>query len=182
MLEHESPGRSIGAKQDVQTVTPDGARTAPLIQGVVMRPAVTQTDDRGTLCEILNPAWGLHPSPIVFVYQFTIRPGKVKGWHLHHLHDDRIFISQGTVKVVLYDNRPESLTYRMLNVIYRSEHNRDIMVIPAYVFHAHQNVGASDALLISMPTRAYNHADPDVYRLPLDNDVVPYRLEETLGY
>ncbi len=182
MLESEPLDGQFEFKQDVQTVTPDGVSTAPLIHGVVIRPAVTQTDERGTLCEILNPAWGFHPSPILFVYQFTIRPGKIKGWHVHHMHDDRIFISQGTIKVVLYDDRPESPTYRMLNVIYRSEHHRDVMVIPAYVIHAHQNVGSTDALFISMPTRAYDHTNPDVHRLPLDTTLIPYRFEQVRGY
>lgn len=168
--------------KDVQTVTPEGKSVQPLIDGVVIRPAVTQTDERGTLCEILNPGWGVHPAPLVYVYQFTIRPGKVKGWHIHYLHDDRIFISQGTVKVVLYDNRPGSPTYQMLNEICRTEHHRTLMVIPAHVYHAHQNVGTSDALLISMPTRPYNHEDPDVFRLPVDNEHIPYRFERRLGW
>ena len=86
-----------------------------MIHCVVIRPAVTQTDERGTLCEILNPTWGVHPAPFTYVYQFTIRPGKVKGWHLHHEHDDRIFLSQGTVKVVLYDTRKDSPTHGMVN-------------------------------------------------------------------
>lgn len=169
-------------KKDVQTVTPAGDPVQPLIHGVVVRPAVTQTDDRGTLCEIFNPSWGVHPAPLTYVYQFTIRPGRIKGWHAHHLHDDRIFISQGTLRVVLYDDRPDSPTYRMVNEIYRTEHHRTVMVIPAYVYHAHQNIGATDALLISMPTRLYDHADPDVYRLPVENDYIPYRFENRLGY
>lgn len=169
-------------KKDVQTVTLAGDPVQPLIHGVVVRPAVTQTDDRGTLCEIFNPSWGVHPAPLTYVYQFTIRPGRIKGWHAHHLHDDRIFISQGTLRVVLYDDRPDSPTYRMVNEIYRTEHHRTVMVIPAYVYHAHQNIGATDALLISMPTRLYDHADPDVYRLPVENDYIPYRFENRLGY
>ena len=169
-------------KKDVQTTTADGAPILNLIDGVRIRPATTLHDDRGTLCEILNPAWQLHEAPIVYVYQFTIRPGKVKGWHQHHLHDDRIFLSQGTVKVVLYDDRPDSPTYRMLNEIVRHEHQRTIMIIPAFIFHAHQNIGGTDALLVSMPTRAYQHDDPDVFRLPLETDAIPYRFEEELGW
>jgi len=46
------------------------------------------------------------------------------------------------------------------------------MIIPAHVWHAHQNVGAEEAFFVSMPTRAYDHASPDVHRLPLDNDVI----------
>ena len=149
---------------------------------MVLRHAVTQVDDRGTICEIFDPAWALHPEPLVYIYQITIRPGKIKGWHVHHLHDDRIFLSQGDVKVVLYDGREDSPTFGMVNEIYRSEHHRDLMVIPAHVYHAHQNIGHKDALLISLPTRAYDHADPDVYRLPIENDVIPYRFEKPPGW
>lgn len=169
-------------KKDVQTTTATGEPILQLIDGVKIRPATPLADERGTLCEILNPAWDLHEAPIVYVYQFTIRPGKVKGWHQHHLHDDRIFISQGTIKVVLYDDRPSSPTYRMVNEIYRTDQQRTIMVIPAFVWHAHQNVGHTDALFVSMPTRPYNHADPDVFRLPLENDYIPYRFEQKLGW
>jgi dTDP-4-dehydrorhamnose 3,5-epimerase len=173
---------STKPRQDVETVKPDGRTVAPLIDGVVIRHAVTQIDDRGTLCEILRPDWGFHPAPFSYVYQFSIRPGKVKGWHQHHQHDDRIFLSQGTVKVVLYDPRPESPTYRMINEIHRSELHRSIMVIPQFVWHAHQNIGSTDALFISMPTRLYEHGSPDVYRLPLENDLIPYKFDQRLGW
>src|SRR5215467_1559928 len=102
-------------KQDVQTVTSEGDSVQRLIEGVKVIPSVTHPDERGTLCEISSVALRAHPAPIVWVYQFTIRPGKVKGWHVHHLHDDRIFISLGTLKVVLYDDRPDSPTYQTIN-------------------------------------------------------------------
>lgn len=169
-------------KKDPQWVTPEGKPVAPLIHGVVLRAATTQTDDRGTLCEIFCPAWGLHPDPIVYVYQFTVRPGKIKGWHIHHEHDDRIFLSQGTVRTVLYDTRTTSPTYQMVNEIYLSEHHRSLLIIPAYVYHAFQNVDTRDALLVSLPNRAYNHADPDVYRLPIENDVIPFKFDSRAGW
>ena len=178
----EKPRHLAHSQKDRKWVNPDGSRVDPLIDGVVMREARTQTDARGTVCEILNPDWGLHPDPLVYVYQFTIRPRMVKGWHIHHLHDDRIFISSGEVLVVLYDDRPESPTYQMVNEIYRSEHHRSIMVIPRFVFHAHQNVGDKDALMVSMPSRPYSHDDPDVWRLPVNNDYIPYTFEDKLGW
>jgi dTDP-4-dehydrorhamnose 3,5-epimerase len=168
--------------QDKATVTPAGESLAPLIDGVVIRSAVTQVDERGRLCEIYHPEWGVHEAPLTYVYQFTIRPGKIKGWHVHHLHADRIFLSQGTVKVVLYDDRAESPTHGIINEIYRHDTHRTVMVIPAFVFHAHQNVGDRDALFVSMPTRLYNHASPDVYRLPIENDYIPYRFDQRLGW
>jgi dTDP-4-dehydrorhamnose 3,5-epimerase len=169
-------------KKDVQTVTSDGVPVAELIDGVIVRPQVTQLDGRGTLCEILDLRWGFADSTIVSVYQFTIRPGMAKGWHVHRQHDDRIFISRGELKVVLYDDREGSPTHGVINEVHRTELQRTLMVIPRGVFHAHVNVGATDALLISMPTRAYDHADPDVFRLPLDTDLIPYSFEDRLGW
>jgi len=168
--------------RDKQTVTVDGKPVQPLIAGVVIQSQVTHVDDRGTLCEIYSPYRAPHEAPLVYVYQFTIRPGKIKGWHVHHLHDDRIFISQGHVKVVLYDGRRDSPTYGMINEIYRTDLDRTIMVIPAFVFHAHENVGQTDALFISMPTRPYQHAEPDVHRLPIDTDQIPYRFQQRRGW
>ena len=173
---------SPGPKKDVQTVTVDGQPTQRLIDGVTIQPAVTHLDDRGTLCEIFSPLRAPSPDPLVYLYQFTIRPGRIKGWHVHHLHDDRIFMSQGQVKVVLYDSRTSSPTFGLINEIYRSDLRRDLMIIPAFVYHAHQNIGSTDALFISMPTRPYNHESPDVYRFPIDSDQIPYRFEDRKGW
>ena len=172
---------SSNPKKDVQTVTVDGQPVQKLIDGVRIQASRTHVDDRGTLCEIFTPQRAPHPAPVVYVYQFTIRPGKIKGWHAHHLHDDRIFISQGQVKVVLYDSRTDSPTFGMVNEIYRSDLSRDLMVIPAFVYHAHQNVGTTDALFVSLPSRPYDHESPDVYRFPIDTDQIPYQFIDRKG-
>ena len=44
--------------KDIQTVTPEGTSVAPLIDGVLIREARTIADERGTICELYNPAWG----------------------------------------------------------------------------------------------------------------------------
>ena len=168
--------------KDSQTVTPDGKPIAPLIEGVSIRPAVTIPDERGTVCEVYNPAWGVHDEPLVYVYQVTIRPQKVRGWVVHNEQDDRLFASLGTLKFVLYDAREASPTHGMVNEIFLSEQNRGLVHIPRGVYHAIQNVGNTDALFINMPTKAYDHADPDKYRLPIDTNAIPYRFEEKLGW
>jgi dTDP-4-dehydrorhamnose 3,5-epimerase len=165
------------SRRDPQTVTPDGTRVATLIEGVKVRYAVTHVDERGTLTEVYNPAWGFHDDPMVYLYQFTIRPGQVKGWIVHEEQDDRLFLSFGAVKIVLYDSRPESSTYRLINEIFLSDHNRGLVLFPHGVYHAVQNIGHTDLLMMNSPTRPYNHENPDKYRLPLVNDVIPYSFK-----
>jgi dTDP-4-dehydrorhamnose 3,5-epimerase len=168
-------------RPDQQTVTPDGEPVAPRIDGVRLRPAKTHLDDRGELCEIFNPDWGFHEDPLVYAYQLSIRPGKIKGWVVHREQDDRLFISLGTVKIVLYDDRAASPTRGMINEIYLGEHNRALITIPHGVYHALQNVGLTDAYFVNLPTRAFNHAQPDKHRLPVGTDQIPYRFDELPG-
>lgn len=141
-----------------------------------MRPAVTHPDERGTLCEVFNPAWDLSDEPLVYVYQVTIRPGQVKGFVLHRTYSDRLFFSIGTSKVVLYDDREGSSTRGTLNELHFSDHNRTLLVIPPGVWHAVQNVGTTDALFVNCPTKPYDHEDPDKWALPRDSDLIPYRF------
>jgi dTDP-4-dehydrorhamnose 3,5-epimerase len=50
------------------------------------------------------------------------------------------------------------------------------------VYHGLQNVGLVDAVFINMPTRPYDHADPDKFRLPLTNDLIPFDFSLSKGY
>jgi dTDP-4-dehydrorhamnose 3,5-epimerase len=164
------------ARKFEQTVTKEGERLEPLIDGVVWRQAVTHPDERGSLCEVFNPAWNLSDKPLVYVYQITIRPGQIKGFVLHRTYSDRLFFSLGTSKVVLYDDREGSPTRGLLNELHFGDHNRALLVIPPGVWHAVQNVGTTDALFINCPTKPYDHEDPDKWALPRDSDLIPYRF------
>jgi dTDP-4-dehydrorhamnose 3,5-epimerase len=129
---------------DVPTVTPEGDRLAPRIEGVLLRAATVHSDERGSLTEILNPAWRFTEEPIVYVYQATIRPGQKKGWVVHREQDDRLFFDDGTAKVVLYDARAASPTKGMINELFLGSANWALLRVPAGVFHAVVNVGASE--------------------------------------
>jgi dTDP-4-dehydrorhamnose 3,5-epimerase len=171
----------VQPKKDIQTVTAEGKPTKQLIEGVRIRPATTHPDDRGTVCEVFDPKWAVHEAPLVYVYTATIRPSKIKGWVVHREQDDRLFVSQGTLRFVLFDDRAESPTYKLLNEIFIGEQNRALIIIPRGVYHALQNVGLTDAVFINMPTKAYNHADPDKFRLPITNDLIPYQFTSGSG-
>jgi dTDP-4-dehydrorhamnose 3,5-epimerase len=159
---------------DPATVTPAGERLDPLIDGVVTRRAVVQSDQRGTVSEIFNPAWGFTDEPLVYVYQVSIYPGQKKGWVVHHDQDDRLFFDNGALKLVLYDAREDSTTKGMVNELFAGTANRMLVRIPAGVVHAVANVGVGEARFVNLPTRPYNHERPDKVRLP--DDAVPYEL------
>ncbi len=161
-------------KKDPQLATPDGEIVGPRIHGMVFRRLPPLEDERGDVTELFRPSWGFHPDPLAYVYRVMLRPGAIKGWVVHQKQDDRIAVVDGVMTWAFFDNREQSPTCKLLSVLTFSERNRTLFSIPAGVFHAVKNTGQSDAVFINMPNRAYDHADPDKYRLPLKNDLIPF--------
>ena len=161
---------------DAPTVTPDGRRLETLIEGVRVRPAIVQSDERGSVTEVYSPAWGLSDEPLVYVYATTIRAGRKKGWVVHYEQTDRLFFDSGAAKIVLYDARRGSATHGLVNEVFLGTANRGLLLIPPGVIHAVVNIGAEELRFLNMPTRPYRHDKPDKSRLPADTHAIPYEL------
>jgi dTDP-4-dehydrorhamnose 3,5-epimerase len=170
------------ATRDKQMATAAGERVTRLTDGVTIRPLKTISDARGSIMELFDPRWGWHPDPLAFAYTFSIRPGVVKGWNLHREHDDRYALLQGVMELVLFDPRPESPTCGEVCRIVMSEDHRALVNVPRNVWHADHNIGSTDVVVINFPTVAYDHANPDKYRLPIDTDLIPHSFGNAKGW
>jgi dTDP-4-dehydrorhamnose 3,5-epimerase len=170
------------ARRDRQTVTPEGAPVTKLLHGMRIRRAPTHVDDRGTLTEIFDPRWDWHPDPLTYLYYITEKPGHAKGWALHKLHEDRYFLIRGETEFVTYDVRPDSPTVGQICKVVLSERDHFVINVPANVWHATLNIGTDDAIIVNMPTRLFDHADPDKYRLPIDSPLIPYSFGDVPGW
>lgn len=173
-----NPPVAVTPVKEQPSVTPDGVSLKPRIEGVKVRYQRPIEDARGEVSEVYRPSWGLSDDPLVYVYQVAVRPGAIKGWVVHERQEDRLFHIMGTTHWALFDNRPDSPTKGLLNELVLSEKNRALLIIPRGVYHAVQNIGTSDAIFVNMPTRAYDHGDPDKYRLPLINGLIPFSFSD----
>ncbi len=172
---------STAPQKDAQSVTPQGVRVAPIIEDVVIHRIPPQEDERGEIVEIWNQAWPGLDEPVVHVYKVTTRPGKTRAWQMHRNQDDRLFVSRGRLRFGLYDDREGSPTRGMLSVFTLSDHQRAMVRIPRGVWHGVQNVGEGDGVFINLPTNPYRYEDPDKYRLPLKNDLIPFDFSDDFG-
>jgi dTDP-4-dehydrorhamnose 3,5-epimerase len=164
------------AVKDVQTVTSAGDRVQETIDGVEIRRARTHIDHRGDLCEIYDERWPFLADPARYAYLVTLRPGAVRGWGVHLEQEDRLFFAFGAIKVALYDGREDSATVGRVNVLYFGERDRALVRIPPGVFHALKNVGHVDAVFVNLPSRPYEHDNPDKLRVAIDSESIPYRM------
>jgi dTDP-4-dehydrorhamnose 3,5-epimerase len=161
------------------------------IKGVEIKKLKFNVDERGMLMEILRRDDNVlirdsesrrckHASrfDIGQVYMTTVRPQIVKAWHYHEEQDDFMCCVNGTVKLVLYDNRDESSTLDTVNVFYMSVYNPILVKIPHGVYHGFMNIGDhQDAIIINCPNVPYNHTNPDEYRIDPHENQIPYNWE-----
>ena len=130
-------------------------------------------DDRGKLVELLttrdDPVWSM-----VHVYQVLAEPGSRRGWVYHEHQHDRLAFTMGRFKVVLHDLREDSPTFGKANVLIVGEERPALLTIAPFVAHCVENLGRTVAAFVNLPTRAYYHADPDKYRLPISSGLIPY--------
>ncbi len=160
---------------DQQTVDEERRRLDVTIDGVVhQRLGPIHADHRGSLLEILDlrdPFWN---EPSVYAYRFTIMPGRIKGWAVHKRQTDRYVTILGRMRVVLYDGRPASPTFEAINEIHFADEAPGLLRIPAGVWHADQNTGSTEAVVVNFPTRPYDTAEPDKYRTDPHRGLIPF--------
>ncbi len=106
-------------------------------------------------------------------YQSRLYPGAIGAWSCHARTIDRLFVNQGSLKVVLFDGRETSRTSGRINELHAGDARPALITIPIGVWHGLQNLGDTDALVLNFPSRAYDYADPDHSRLAFDSPEIP---------
>lgn len=170
------------AIKDQQTTDLQREQIVDLPHGASFFESVCHRDDRGSVTELYDPRWNWHADPLVFSYMFTIRPGMIKGWALHKLHEDRYFVVRGEMELVMYDPRPDSPTFGKISKVYLSAARPRLVNVPRNVWHADRNLGTDDLMGLNFPTMQYDHSNPDKYRLPLDTDLIPHKFGTNNGW
>lgn len=139
-----------------------------MIENVVLEPLVVRSDDRGYLVEILR-ATDPHFTKFGQVYLVgNLARGTVRAWHKHEVMWDWFFISHGTAKFALYDDRPGSPTYRRIDTFVIGSRQPAVLAVPPGVFHGWMSL-EDDTQLVSTASDVYNRERPDEVRVPYDS-------------
>ncbi len=109
------------------------------------------------------------------IYFSTAFPGVIKGWHEHRKQVQNYAVIQGMIKLVLYDNRGDSPTYKELMEIFTGEDNYQLVRIPTGVINGYKTIGVKPAIVANCSTLP--HEPDEMIRYdPLD-DRVPYKWD-----
>lgn len=144
-----------------------------MIDGVETKELRFIADERGWLLEVLR-----RDDPLFAgfgqVHISTARPGVVKAWHCHERLTDVLVGVTGLARVVLFDGRSESPTYRQIDEFLTGWQHPLLIRIPPLVYHGFTCAGREEAVLLSLPSEPYDHAQPDEQRIDPGAGTIPY--------
>ncbi|NQT81271.1 MAG: dTDP-4-dehydrorhamnose 3,5-epimerase family protein [Candidatus Aminicenantes bacterium] len=151
-----------------------------MIEGVKTKKLKVIPDERGRLMEILRQDDDLF---LEFgqVYMTTTYPGVVKAWHMHEKQTDNVTCIQGMIKLVIYDPREDSPTFKEINQFYLGIHNPLLVQIPPGVYHGLMCLSAEEAVIINIPSEVYDYEHPDEKRLDPNDINIPYEWKRKDG-
>ncbi|HEY8724033.1 MAG TPA: dTDP-4-dehydrorhamnose 3,5-epimerase family protein [Gaiellaceae bacterium] len=160
---------------DEATVDAAGRRRTTGIDGVRQQMlGPLHADHRGSLLEVIDARDAFWAEPIVYAYRIIVRPGRIKGWGMHRIQSDRYLTVSGRVRVVLFDGRTGSPTYQRFAEFQFTDETPGTLLTPPGVWHASQNIGDADVVMVNFPTHAYDKERPDKYRIDVASGGIPF--------
>jgi dTDP-4-dehydrorhamnose 3,5-epimerase len=144
-----------------------------MISGVRVKALTPNADERGYLQEIVRKDDEIFEE-FAQVYVSLNYPGVVRAWHYHKKQVDLMTVVKGMAKIVLFDGREGSPTKGEVNEFFVGEQRRILIRIPELVMHGYKTIGAEPCMLLNLPTRCYDPADPDEFRIPPHENDIPY--------
>ena len=85
-------------------------------------------------------------------YIFHCLSNVIKGWHEHSKQVQNYAVINGMIKLVLFDNRKESPTYKNLTEIFMGDLNYVLMRIPSGVINGYKCISEKTAIVANCAT------------------------------
>ncbi len=125
------------------------------IDGIIIKDLIKNEDDRGWLIELFRKDMideNIFPE---MSYISMTYPGVVRGPHEHLEQTDCFCFLGSTFKLLLWDNREESATYKNKMSLNIGKNVHKIVIVPPRVVHAYKNIGDKPGFVINLPNRLY---------------------------
>lgn len=143
-----------------------------MIAGVQLTPLKQIADERGKVMHMLRSEWTMFQG-FGEVYFSCIYSGAIKAWKLHKQMTMNIAVPHGRIKMVLFDDRPESPTRGQVDEILLGEDKYCLLTVPPNIWNGFQGISSEMALLANCASISHN---PDeVLRRESGHSSIPYK-------
>lgn len=148
-----------------------------MIDGVLIKDLVRHPDERGYFEEMIRATDTFFSEGFGQVSHSYMLKGVVKAWHVHKTQVDWWYVVGGEIKVVLYDTRPQSKTYKELNefTLGSQEGKNKIIKVPPGIAHGLKVIeGPAD--LVYVTSGIYSKEEEG--RIPYNDPDIGYDWEQ----
>lgn len=142
-----------------------------MIDGVIVTSLRQTSDNRGKVMHMLRCD---EPHFLKFgeIYFSCVNPGAIKGWHIHKRMTINYAVPHGSIKFVLFDDRPNSPTRGKVQEIFIGETNYCLVTVPPLVWNGFKGVGPEMAVVANCTSIA--HDPEEVSRRDPFDPAIPY--------
>ena len=141
------------------------------IVGVKLSPLKQIKDNRGKVMHMLRND---SENFVSFgeVYFSWINPGVIKGWSLHKKMILNYAVPVGNIKVVLYDARESSETYKIIQEVCIGENDYRLLTIPNNIWYGFKSLDDKSAMIVNCASIPH---DPDeIVRQDIVGSIIPF--------
>ena len=146
-----------------------------MIEGVLINKLRQIPDERGAIYHMLrkDSSHFIECGEIYFSIAF---PGKIKGWHEHTRQIQNYAVVDGKIKLVLFDNRSNSKTYKKIEEIFLGEENYSLVTIPTGIITGYKWIKKKNSILANCSTLP--HDPNEMINYDFNGDKVPYNWDD----
>jgi dTDP-4-dehydrorhamnose 3,5-epimerase len=128
-------------------------------------------DERGAIFHMLrNDSEGF--DTFGEIYFSMVYPGAIKAWHKHREMTLNYAVPVGEIKLVCFDDRPESPTKGEVFEVFVGELNYALVTIPPLVWNGFKGIGTTPALVANCAT--VPHSPDEIERVDPFAPAIPY--------
>ena len=126
-----------------------------MIHDVVISPLKIISDDRGNVMHMLRKDSKVFRN-FGEIYFSTIFENKIKAWHLHKESYLNYVCMNGSVKLVLYDDRDNSPSKNKYQEILLSQQNYNLVTIPPNIWNGFKGLHFKESIIANCLTLPHN--------------------------
>ena len=134
-----------------------------MIEGIKNSRVESFIDDRGFLSQILPE--GDESFTIKRIYSTgNFSKGTIRGFHKHKKEKKGFFVTSGSAKFVVVDDRKDSSTYKEINTFILSTLNPSVLTVPVGVYSGWMSL-QNDTVILGISSEPFDKENPDDERL-----------------
>lgn len=147
-----------------------------MIDDVIVKPLGQFIDKRGKVLQMLRVD-SAEFRRFGEIYFSVVNPGCIKAWKRHRLMTQNIAVPSGRLRIVTYDTREDSKSFKELKIIECGEDDYCLVTIPSGLWYGFQALSRTPALMANCTDFPHDPLESETADQS-DMSIVPYAWNE----